>query len=419
MDIHTVQNCNTCKAFAGFYCNGCNQIFCQHHADEHRQSLYDQLDWLAVDHEDLVHTIDNISSIKQTNYQSKRIIDKWEEESIKYIRKTANEARRALIDAIKTHINDVKEKLKLLTEKLNVVCNNHNILFDERTLKQWATDLRNLKHEFVTTPTFTVRVHGNKPVVMPIIKIQPDSIYENFSHEPQQNSLGLVPIKNSTIPQVSSSSNTEQEKPISHPSVDHKDDRFYLSSDHIKILNNGQVIIHDSTTNDASIRGLHEYSQGEHKLYFRIEHMTSNQWIFFGIISKNASFDQRACMNSSVYGWTGYNSVYINGKSTSILNGYLSDMKVKDFVELTIDCNKRTLFLWHSRQTYKTKLLVDLQTCPFPWQFLISCHNAYDSVRILPSSMDLMIKQEQEKLNNDIRIKENGLKTENDCSSVR
>ncbi len=419
MDIHTVQNCNTCKAFAGFYCNGCNQIFCEHHADEHRQSLYDQLDWLTVDHDDLVHTLNSTSSIKETNYQSKRIIDKWEEESIKYIRKTANEARRALIDAIKTHINDVKEKLRLLTEKFNVVCNNHNILFDERILKQWATELRNLKHVFLTSPSFIVRVHGNKPVVMPIIKIQPDSRYENFSNEPQQNSFGLVPIKHSTIPQESPSSNIKQEKSISEISVDDKDDQFYLSSDHVKILDNGKIIIHDSTNNYASIRGLHEYSQGEHQLFFRIEHMTSNQCIFFGIISKHASFDQRAYMNSSVYGWTGYTSVYINGKPMSVLNGYLSDMQVKDFVELTIDCNKRTLFLWHSHQTYKTKLLVDLQACPFPWQFLISCHNTYDSVRILPSSMSLMIKQEQDKLNNDMRIKDIDLKTENDYFSVR
>jgi len=402
MDQTIIKYCNLCKELAGFYCNGCNKIFCQNHADKHRQSFYDQLDWLAVDHDDLVDTLDNTSSIEQINYQSRKIIDKWEEESIKYIQKTANEARRALIDAIKTHINDTKEKLKLLTEKFNAICHNNNILFDERNLKQWATELRNLKHEFLTSPKFTVRVHGNKPVVMPIIKIQPDPMDQNFSNEPQQqNSSGIVPIKHSTIRSESLYSNTKQEE-TDHNSnlLLENDDRFYLSTDHVKILDNGQVIIHDSTKNDASIRGLHEYSQGEHQLFFRIEHMTSNQWIFFGIISKHASFDQRAYMNSSVHGWTGYNSIYINGKLMPVINGYLNDMKINDLIELTIDCTRQTIFLWHSRQTDKTKLPVDIRTCPFPWQFLISCHNAHDSVRILPSSMSSMIKREQNKLNN-------------------
>ncbi len=401
-----MQYCNMCEEYAGFYCHGCKQIFCQSHTDEHRQSLYDQLDWLTVDHDDLIRTLDLISSIKQMNHQSKKIIDKWEEESITYIRKTASEARLALMDAIQTHISDIKEKLTILTEKFNALSDeNNNILFDERNLKQWAMELRNLKNEFLATPPFTVRVHGNKPVVMPIIKIQPETIYKTPPNEQQQlDSFGLEPIKNLIFPSEPPQNDAKQRKSITSTSVNY--DQFSLSSNHIKILDNGQVILHDSTMSDASIRGLHEYSRGKHQLYFRIEYIASNQWIFFGIISKHASFDQQAYLNSSTYGWTGYNNVYINGKSMPVLNGYLSDMKVNDLVELIIDCNNRTIILWHSRQTYKTKLPIDIQTCPFPWQFLISCRGAHDSVRILPLSMSSMIKREQEKLNNDMKIKE-------------
>jgi hypothetical protein len=187
-------------------------------------------------------------------------------------------------------------------------------------------------------------------------------------------------------------------------------DQFVFSSKHIKILDNGQLILHDSTTSDGSIRGLHEYSRGKHQLYFRIEYMSSNPWIFFGIISKSASFDQKAYLNSSAHGWTGYNNVYINGKSMPVVNGYLNDMKVNDLVELTIDCNNQTIILWHSRQTYKTKLPIDIQACPFPWQFIITCRNSHDSVRLLPLSMSSMIKREQDKLTNDMKIKEIALK---------
>ncbi|CAF4622065.1 unnamed protein product [Rotaria sp. Silwood1] len=446
MDRSIVKYCNTCEELAGFYCNGCHRIFCQRHGHEHRQSLYEQLDWLTVDHDDFVNTVNSTESITQRHYSSKQIIDKWEEESIKYIQKTANEARRALSDAIKDHINEVKEKLKLLTEKLHEVShnnNNHNNqnttntstttnnnnqynTFDERNIKQWATELNNLKHEFIAQSTFTVRIHGNKPVVMPIIKIQPDHVHENYSNDQQGYTFGVVPIKNSLDSNKSSSMNIQEEKPITHVSVDQnlillsqKDDRFSLCTDHVKILDNGQLIIHDSTKFDASIIGYQEYSQGEHKLLFHIEHMTSDERIFFGIVSKHTSLNQNSYMDSSAHGWSGYNNVYLNGKSMPTLNGYLDNMKMNDFIELTIDCDKQKIFLWHSRQIYKNKLPVDIRTCPFPWQLLISCHNPNDTIRILPSSISSIIKQEQDKLNNAMKIKENGFENENDCCPNR
>ncbi|CAF1385670.1 unnamed protein product [Rotaria magnacalcarata] len=438
MDASIVKYCNACQELAGFYCNGCNRIFCQQHAYEHRQSFYEQLDWLTVDHDDFVCTLNDDASIAERNYLSKQIIDKWEEESIGNIRKIAAEARLALIDAIEHRIDGVKEKLKALTEKLQAVSHNnsnHNHSFDERNIKQWATDLHNLKHDFFTRPTFTVRVHGSKPVVMPIIRIQPDSLHENHSNSPEsqnhEGSFGLVPLKDSTDLHEPSSRRTstanQQHKtsnsllPADHQNVNliiKTDDRFSICSDHVKILEYGQLFTHDSSTRDASIGGYHDYSQGEHKIFFHIEHMTSNQWIFFGIISKHVLLGQKAFMDSSAYGWAGYNKVYMGGKPMPILNGYHGDMKVNDFVELTIDCERQTLCLWHSRQMCKNKLPIDIRTCPFPWQFLISCHNSNDSVRVLPSSMSSIIKREQDKLDHAIKIREIQLKHEQNCFPI-
>jgi hypothetical protein len=415
MDRSVTLCCYICKELAGFYCNGCNRTFCSKHTDEHRQSLYEQLDWLTVDHDDLVRTLDNTSSVSQKDDQSRKIIDKWEEESIQHIQTTANEARRTLSITIQTHIDDVKKRLKLLTEKLNEA-NQKSDQFDERNIRQWATKLRNLKQDFITMSTFTVRVHGNKPVVMPIIKIQPDPTYEDISDkQPQQTSSGLIPIKRSISLHEPSHTPIDRKSTLSLQ----KDDRFDLSSDHVKILDNGQLITHNSNKSYASIRGFEEYTQGEHKLFFRIEHMTSDSWVFFGIISKDASLGQRAYTDSSAYGWAGHNGVYISGKCMPDLYGYLGDMKKNDYVELTLDCDKQTLFLWHSCQTYKDKLSVDLQTCPFPWKLLISFYNANDSVRLLPLSMSSTIHREQEKLNNDMKVKENGLRTKNGYCSFR
>lgn len=422
MNESTVNRCYICRELAGFYCNGCNSIFCQHHADEHQQSLYEQLDWLTGDHDDFLHKLNDQISIKKTYQPSKAIIDQWEEDSIQHIRKIANEARKALNTAIETRINSVKEQLKSLTEKLQEITNDHNDSsdkkdnFDERNIKQWATELHNIKHDFFTQPSFTVRIHANKPVVMPIIRIQPDTIDENHSNEQsqqQQYSLGLIPL--SSFDQIE-----QRKRSLSNNSTTSlkKDDRFSICSDHIKILDDGQLFIHDSSKLDACIGGYHEYYQGVHKLYFHIENMTSNEWLFFGIISKRLFIGQQAHLDSSAYGWAGYNQVYMNGRVMHTLNGYLDNMKINDFIELTIDCDTQTLYLWHSRQTYKNKLPVDIRTCPFPWQFLVSCHNKNDAVRILPPSMGPAIKREQDKLSNTMKMKEIQLKNENQCFPI-
>lgn len=391
--------CSLCTNDADFFCHGCEKLFCLIHANEHRQTLYDQLDWLTVDHDDLLDLLKHASAIQQTNDQSQKIIDKWEEESIRHIRKTADDARQALANAIDSHITDAKQRLEHFKTKLHTLANNQHLYFDERNLKEWSKELQTLKADYLMAPSFTVRIHGNKPVVMPIIKIQPQqvpaAVHSKHLTESTMNTFGLVPIR--------SVHTSKKQESLS--------DRFVHHSEHVKILDQGLSFQHDSTRNDASIRGFHEYSRGEHQLFFRIEHLTSNQWMFFGILSKHARFDQRAYQNLTAYGWTGYNRIYINGKSISTVNGFLNDLKQNDLIELIIDCDRQQLIFWHSRQMYKTKLSVDIKLCPFPWKLLISCQNANDSLRILPVSMSTIIKQEQDKFNKNMIIKENQYET--------
>lgn len=427
-----MQSCHLCKEHAEFFCHGCNRILCVHHADEHRELLDEQFDWLNVDHEDLVETFNQTSLIEQTNTQSKKIIDLWEEESIRHIRQTADDARQALTNMMNNYVNTVKERLHALSEQLKAV-QQENFLFDERNLQQWTTELHQLKRELHTTPPYTVRVHGNKPVVMQIIKIQPETKQRTSPKEEQEEkrqqsrrSFGIVPIKDLT---KQSTSSANQNKPVrsltrsSTAPVNHlapmKDDRYGFTTDHVKILDHDRMIVHDSSKIEASIRGHNQYSHGTHQLFFRIENMTPNQSMFFGIFSKQSSLGQRAYLNPSANGWTGYNNVYINGKSQAVLNGYINDMKTNDLVELTLDCTNQTLIFWHSRQTYKIKLPIDVRTCPFPWQFLLSCRSGHDCVRILPSSVSSMVRREQEKLTNDMIIKEMNMKTTTSTSTVQ
>ncbi len=97
----------------------------------------------------------------------------------------------------------------------------------------------------------------------------------------------------------------------------------------------------------------------------------------------------------SAYGWAGYNYVYVNGRYEAGKNGYRGDMKENDIVELTLDCDRHILYLSYSSSIYQGKLIVDVNACPLPWQFLVSLYNADDSVRILPLSMSSIIRQER------------------------
>lgn len=408
MNASIKQTCQTCQELPGFYCHGCQTKFCSHHASQHRQSLNEQLDWFTVDHDDFLDRLNRASLIPTRTDPFKAIIDRWERDSIRDIRKVANEARQALIQARKIHLDDVKEKLHMLTARLNQAY-EQNETFDERNIQQWSMKLSLLKQDFLTMPMFAVRIHGNKPVVMPIIKIQPDPYHENHLDPPQASPVGLLPIQRSSKSIQCLCNGTRQEKlPSCTASELPRDDRFHISTDHARISDQGQLIIHDATKHDASVRGLREYSQGEQKLCFRIEHISSERWLFFGIISKHASFDQHAYMTSSAYGWGGSKTMYVNGKSISSQREDDMELKEHDIVELTIDCHRRTLSLRHTTNGYWDRLSIDLSNCLFPWQLLISLRHPNDSVRILPSSAATTTKRDQDKL------KKHGLGNHND-----
>jgi hypothetical protein len=182
-----------------------------------------------------------------------------------------------------------------------------------------------------------------------------------------------------------------------------KIDRFEWISDDLQIQENGQIVVHKSTTIDASVRGLLRYHSGIHRLFFCIERMYQNSWLFFGIVSSGKPAHHQSYMMPSAYGWAGYNYVYVNGKYEPGKNGYRGDMKENNNVELTLDCDQHILYLWYSGSKYKEKLIVDVEKCPIPRQFLVSLCNANDSVRILPPSMSSIIEKEQEDIKMIIR----------------
>lgn len=90
--------CATCgnKAVGILRCEGCVQVFCRKHLNEHRDALGHQLDELVLEHDTLQQKIVENNNKSNKQHPALREIDQWEKESIAKIQRLAEEARNEL-----------------------------------------------------------------------------------------------------------------------------------------------------------------------------------------------------------------------------------------------------------------------------------------------------------------------------------
>ena len=139
------------------------------------------------------------------------------------------------------HTNNVKEKLKHLSDDLRQGRDDGD--FIETDLQQWTQTLEQLKKELLNPTTIAI----------------------------QEDSTAL----------------------ITKIRIDHQDasDRFQRVWDGAQIEQNGQLVVKIGTSGHTEIRGKIEYNTGKHTIRFRIEQLSQDGWIFFGIISEVRTHD--------------------------------------------------------------------------------------------------------------------------------
>lgn len=344
-----------CSNQTVFHCNGCRTSFCFSHGDEHRRSLNEQLDWLSVEHDDFITKLNRKTIEIEKNDSYCSIIDRWEKDSIEQIRRTADEARRNLNEAKVRHVEQIKEKVSLLTKKLDDIY-RHEQKFDEKTLELDARKLKNLKHDLEHFSSFSVRIFGNKPVVMPIIRLKNE---ENLLDEEKSRPIGFFPVAQTEI--------------------------FVRPSGNIEIRENGALLVHDNSKIYGSARISNEFSFGRNRIRFQIESLTRNAWIFFGIVTKNGNVDGKEFLQSSAHGWSAPRSIYRSGIFLPPENR--TSFEKNQIFELKLDAELRTISLHNAQNDETEQIQVDLKTCPFPWKIVVSLKNPDDSVRILSSNV--------------------------------
>ncbi len=108
--------CATCdnKAAGILRCEGCLQIFCRKHLNEHRDLLNHELDEIVLEHDTLQQTIVENKSKQNKQHPILKQIDKWEQDSIVKIQQIAEEAREQVKKMTSSKIGKSKSVLILL-----------------------------------------------------------------------------------------------------------------------------------------------------------------------------------------------------------------------------------------------------------------------------------------------------------------
>jgi len=324
--------CNKGKGI--FKCEGCSRIFCPKHSNDHRNELSKQLEEIAVAHDLIQQTL-----IQQTEDPRQHLllkkIDQWEKESIDKIHRMAEEVRNILLSRTVEHSTNIKQKLKHLSDDLRQGREDND--FIETDLRQWTQKLEELKKELLTPMTIAIQ-EDSTPLVT---KIRIDHRYTSDVFE---RVCGTAEIKE-----------------------------------------NGRLVVKDDIQSHTEIRGKNEYNTGIHTLHFRLEQLIQNGWIFIGIISKSQPMRTNSFYSPSSYGWSNRNQIYV-GILRQVNNGQAAEIIQNDAVDLSIDCDQRKIALKNTRLNRTIDLPVDINKCPFPWQFHLNLYEANIHVRILNPS---------------------------------
>ncbi|CAF4798517.1 unnamed protein product [Rotaria socialis] len=104
-------------------------------------------------------------------------------------------------------------------------------------------------------------------------------------------------------------------------------------------------------------------------------------WILFGIISKLTPLQEHSYSSPSCYGWyNGDHFVYRNGEN---VGGQGHDAIENDIIQFSINCDQRLIRLTNERTNRTLELSVDIDKCPFPWQFHLNLNLVPTRIRIL------------------------------------
>jgi hypothetical protein len=254
-------------------------------------------------------------------------------------REKAAELRIQLLQLKTTHVKNISSELQSLAEQIQNSQEQDD--FIETDLRCWQEKLDDLKSN-LTSPSMII-IHQNDDI--PLV------------HDQSVNLLMTV--------------------------NDESFDRIY--NEDVRIEEDGKIGVSVKfSTTYTEIRGENNYAFGCHKILLQIEH-ASNQWTFLGINSESTPLQRWSFASKSAYGWC--NSNYICSKGSYERNTTNQPIKMtkNGIITLTFDCDHHKISIVNERTNMKHELTVDINSCPFPWQFHVILRDPQSRIRILPA----------------------------------
>ncbi len=144
-------------------------------------------------------------------------------------------------------------------------------------------------------------------------------------------------------------------------------ERFRTSPD-VRLTDNDRRCEKISQKNGwQCIFGILNYSTGIHRIRLKLEKGIMNMLI--GICSQNKPPKDSPFHNKpTTHGWFTHNYVVTNGHGSSTI---WPPVKENDILELTINCDEKSLSILNERSQAQNSIQVDINQAPFPWCLLV------------------------------------------------
>jgi len=358
------KSCAKCRKSGDvFACRGCHQAFCAKHVDEHRQKLSKEIENLAEEHERLR------SEINRENEAQLLIstVNTWEQESIAKISLVAETVRTDLRRWIDQNNIEVKIPFERIANELRA-CQQADD-YTETDLKRWVHQLEEYRNKMEKLPILDM-LNDNDTENIHLIKLIKGSDQKQSS-----------PINQSTLTLERSIENLQESNLLVR-------ERFDDSNGGATLFEDGLVATYASAwLGDSSTCGVNLYSSGTHHIRFRILEKFYDS-PFFGIITASQKMTEHILESISVNGWGNFDFPIVNGEKDPQV-GRDKIMRPLDELTLTLDCERKQIFLKHHRTKRLLHLPIDLRACPFPWKMLVVLHRRGDSVRLVGGTLSL------------------------------
>ncbi|CAF1175450.1 unnamed protein product [Rotaria sordida] len=356
--INMKQPCIKCSKGAGITtCNGCQQVYCVNHFNQHRQELANQMENISQKRDLFRQTLDH----KIIEHPLFCQINTWEQESINKIRIAAETVRVELRELLNRTKNELEKSISKITEELR-----SSREFDDYTeidIKKWTQQLRTLRKMLESSSTISLSENESQKLIIPLISIHNQQQQQQY----RSSNLCQETFQNHILTVINSTSSNERFDEIIGKAI--------TSEECLAITCNTTFFSY------PVIYGSNRYSSGTHYIHYRIDKI-GNSRIFFGITSSSSKKITEDNVNDkSVNGWWDLVRVVVNGEAQK--SGDHKFISTGDDVTLTLDCDNRQIQLEHHRTKRLVQLFINVDNCPFPWKTVIKLGSKGDSIRIL------------------------------------